>query len=192
MAAEKVYNVVRSTTFKEIVMGAGVILDTFEPTTGTVDPAALLCSSSGGFAFADKPDFKDLGADIDNCPKNTKELKKIDKREVTITGTSVTFTAALAARLAAAADVSEDKITPRDALKAEDFKDLWWVGEYGDKEGGMMAIHMMNTLSTGGLGFQTTDREKMKGNFVFTAHYSMAAQSTVPYEIYIKTGGVVV
>ena len=47
---------------------------------------------------------------------------------------------------------------------------------------------MMNTLSTGGFQIQSTDRAKGKFNFEYTAHYSMDAQTVVPFEVYVKAG----
>ena len=47
---------------------------------------------------------------------------------------------------------------------------------------------MLNALSTGGFKLQTADKDKGKMSFEFTGHYSMSAQDTVPFEIYIKKG----
>ena len=57
-------------------------------------------------------------------------------------------------------------------------------------DAGFVAIHMLNALNTGGFQIQSTDKEKGKFAFEFTGHYSMSAQDTVPYEIYIQQGGV--
>ena len=128
-----------------------------------------------------------------NCPKNTKQLKKLEDWDIKLSGTFVTVSAALAQRLAAAADIASDKITPRRDLDiTNDFKDVWFVGDYSDKNGatngGYVAIHMMNALSTGGFQIQTADKEKGKFAFEFTAHFSMDAQDTVPFEIYVHAG----
>lgn len=181
------------TTFDEIQLNAGVLLKSFEPTTGAIEVTNILGATTGGFQFADNVTYTDFGDDIDNCPKNMKELKKIDSHEVTASGNYVTVTAALAQALVGAADISDTKITPRNDLDAEkDFTDLWWVGDYssknGETNGGFIAIHMMNALNTG--GFRITTSDKAKGQFAFSymAHYSMEAQDTVPYEVYVKAG----
>lgn len=184
----RTYTQIRTNTFKEVQLGAGVILKTFEPGTGTISASDILFASTGGFNFSDTPTYMDMGADIDNCPKNTKELKQIESREVKLTGSAVTATPEVAKMLIGAADVAAEKITPRDVLKAADFDDIWWVGDYGDTDGGMVAIHMMNALSTDGFSIQTVDKDKGKYNFGFTAHYSIADMNTVPYEVYIKAG----
>ena len=77
-------------------------------------------------------------------------------------------------------------------LTDEDFSDIWFVGDYSDKngetKGGFVAIHMMSALSTAGFSWQTGDKAKGQFAFEYTAHYSMDAQDTVPFEIYVKAG----
>lgn len=179
-------------TFQSIQLNAGVLLSTFSPSSATVSDANILGATSGGITFTATPSFKDFGEDIDNCPKNTKELKKLDSWEVKCSGSFATVSASLAARLAAAADLASEKITPRVDLASADFADLWIVGDYSDKNGenngGYVAIHMINALSTGGFSIKTADKEKGKFDFEFTAHFSMSAQTTVPFEIYVHAG----
>jgi hypothetical protein len=109
-----------------------------------------------------------------------------------MSGTLLTMTTTTAKALIAAADVSGDKVTPRADLAAADFSDIWFVGDYSDKHGatkaGFIAIHMMNALSTGGFQLQTGDREKGRYDFEYTAHYSLEAQDTVPFEVYVHAG----
>lgn len=182
----------RENVFDEIQLNAGVLLKTFDPTTPTLSRANIIGATTGGVSFNDAPSFTDYGEDIDNCPKNTMELKRIDSREVTLSGTFVTVNKEMVASLAAAADVSGDKITPRDDLLVSDFTDLWWVGDYssknGNTKGGFVAVKMSNVLNTGGFQIQTSD--KAKGNFAFeyTAHYSFEDPTKVPYEVYVHTG----
>lgn len=47
---------------------------------------------------------------------------------------------------------------------------------------------MMNSLSTAGFAIQTGDKVKGQFAFEYTAHYSMTAQDTVPFEVYVKAG----
>lgn len=179
-------------TFDEIQLNAGILLKTFEPSTAEVTLENILGATSGGFQFADAVTYKDFGEDIDNCPKNMKELKKIDYHEITASGTYITVNAALIQSLVGAADVADTKITPRNNLKDADFTDLWWVGDYssknGETNGGYIAIHMMNVLNTGGFKIQTGDKAKGQFAFSYMAHYSMAMQDVVPYEVYVKAG----
>lgn len=180
------------TTFSELQLNAGILLSEFSPTDGTFDVANIMGATSGGIEFSAVAEFVDNGEEIDNCPKNMKELKEIDTWEITMSGTFATVNANLVKSLIGPADVSTTKITPRVDLQDADFTDIWWVGDYSDKNGetngGFVAIHMMNALSTGGFQIQTADKEKGQFEFEFTAHFSMDAQDTVPFEVYVKAG----
>lgn len=189
------YTQIPQDTFKNIQLNAGVLLKEFAPDTGTLKATDILGATSGGANFNATPSFIDFGEDIDNCPKNVKELKKLDGWEAKMSGTFVTVTAGLAAKLTGAADESGGKITPRNELKDSDFADLWWVGDYsaanedeGGGSAGFCAIHMLNSLSTGGFQIQSGDKTKGQFAFEFTGHYSMDAPETVPFEIYVKEG----
>lgn len=181
-------------TFERLQLNAGILVDNFTPSTGVV--GNLIGATTGGIQFQATNEYSDYGEDIDNCPKNMKELKKLDSIEAVMSGTFVTVTANAAKGLVGAADIDANDpthIIPRRDVLDEDFTDLWFVGDYSDvnngDNAGFIAIHMMNTLSTGGFQIQTSD--KGKGNFAFeyTAHFSMAAQDTVPYELFIVQGG---
>ena len=180
------------TTFDKLQLNAGVLLKNFNPTSASVEDADIIGATSGGVNFTATPSFVDFGEGIDNCPKNMKELKKLDSWDVTMGGTFITVDSAVAKMLIAAADASGDKITPRNNIKDADFTDLWWVGDYSSEnsetKGGFIAIHMMNTLSTGGFTIQSSDNSKGSFAFTFTAHFSMDKQDVVPFEIYIKAG----
>lgn len=182
-------------TFKELQLNAGVLVRTFDPATATISRTDIIGATSGGVNFSAVPTFSDFGEDIDNCPKNTKELKVLDEWEIAMSGTFVTISAESAKSMIGAADVdSEDstKIVPRNDLADEDFEDLWWIGDYSDENGetsgGFVAIHMLNTLSTGGFEIQTGDNEKGQFAFEYTAHYSIEDTEKVPFEVYVKAG----
>lgn len=183
------------TTFQNLQLNAGMLLTQFDPSAPAVVKSNIFGATTGGVTFSAIAQFSDYGEDIDNCPKNMKELKKLESWEVKMSGTFVTITADSAKTMIGAADVDDDdatKIVPRNDIEDEDFADMWWVGDYSDKNGdstgGFVAIHLLNSLSTG--GFQMKSADKGKGNFTFefTGHYSMNAQDTVPYEVYIKSG----
>lgn len=183
------------TTFQELQLNAGILLSDFTPATGAVDEADLLGATTGGVSFTATPTYSDFGEDIDNAPVNVKELKRLDSWEVTMSGTFVTIDTALAKKLIGAADIGSPdstKVTPRNDLTDTDFTDLWWVGDYSDKtgatNGGFVAVHMLNALSTGGFQIQSDNREKGQFAFEFTGHYSLTDQTVVPFEVYIKAG----
>lgn len=183
------------TAFKEIVLNAGVLLSEFSPSSTKVESTDIIGATTGGLNFSAVPSYNDFGEDIDNCPKNMKELKKLDTWDVKLTGTFVTVTTKNAKSMLAAADIGtsdQTKITPRGDLKEEDFNDIWLVADYSDKNGdtngGYVAIHMMNALSTGGFQIQTGDKNKGNFSFEYSGHYSINSQSTPPFEMYIKAG----
>ena len=187
------YTQIPADTFQQIQLNAGILLDNFDPETAEI--GSLLGATTGGINFTDTPEFVDFGEDIDNCPKNTMELKKLDSREVKMTGTFVTVTVDTAKLLSGIADIDSNNsahIVPRNDLEASDFTDIWWVGDYSDENtganAGFVAIHLMNALSTTGFQIQSTDKAKGQFAFEFTGHYSISAQSVVPYEIYIQSG----
>mgnify|MGYP001625381709 FL=1 len=183
------------TAFQTLQLNAGILLSNFTPGTGTVEENDILGATSGGVNFTATPTYSDFGEDIDNCPVNVLELKKLDSWEVTMSGTFITVDTALAKTLIGAADIGtgdKTKVTPRNDVLETDFSDIWWVGDYSDKNGntngGYLAIHMLNGLSTGGFQLQSGNRAKGQFSFEFTGHYSIDAQDTVPFEVYVKAG----
>lgn len=186
-----VFSRIPEDTFKNIQLNAGMLVRSFNPSTMVID--GLMGATTGGVSFTATPTFEDFGADIDNCPKNSLELKKLTEWAVAMSGTFVTIDLDTAKTLVGAGEISGNKIIPRNDVLKTDFEDIWWVGDYSDvntgESAGFCAIHMLNALNTGGFAIQSSD--KGKGNFAFNfeGHYSMDAQDTVPFEVYVKGGG---
>ena len=186
-------------TFKKLQLGAGLLATEFDPATGEVDKDNIIGATSGGVSFEATPSFSDFGEDIDNCPKNTKELKKLDGWDAKMSGSFVTMdTKAAVSVIGTAAVASDDltKVVPRNSVDAKDFKDIWWVGDYSDinedgtsaGKAGFIAIKLISALSTGGFKIQSGDKAKGTFEFEYTGHYSLENIDTVPFEIYIKAG----
>ena len=138
-------------TFKQLQINAGIILKDFTPASGTFKAADQLGATTGGVTFTATPTFSDYGDDVDNCPKNMKELKRQESIEAKASGTFVTMSTAVAKSLIATADIDAQdstKIVPRLDLADSDFDDLWIVGDYSDKngeqKGGFISIHIGN------------------------------------------------
>lgn len=186
------YTKIPETTFQNLQLNAGVLLSDFDPEDAAVANENIIGATTGGVNFTATPTFSDYGEDIDNCPKNMMELKKLDSWEISMSGTYVTVDANAVKALVGAADVSSNKITPRNDVLLTDFTDVWWVGDYSDQNGetngGYVAVHMMNALSTGGFAIKSSDNGKGNFAFTYTAHYSMSKQETVPFEVYVKAG----
>lgn len=187
------YTQIPAGTFEQIQLNAGILVDNFNPATGVI--GNLLGATTGGINFTDSVAYNDFGEDIDNCPKNTKELKKLDSHDAKMSGTFVTVTAATAKKLVGAADIDgsdSTHIVPRNDVLSGDFQTVWWIGDYSDENtganAGFIAIKLLNALSTGGFQIQSTDKGKGQFAFEFTGHYSINAQDVVPYEIYVRQG----
>lgn len=177
-------------TFDEIQLNAGILLKDFKPETGTMKMTDLIGATSGGVNVVATPEYTDFGEDIDNAPTNVKELKKLTAWSVTMSGNFVTVSAEMAKMLIGAADMEgEHKIIPRSDILDTDFTDLWWVGDYGkdnsEENGGFLAVHMLNSLSTGGFNIQSANKGKGQLSFEFTGHYSIKDQTKVPFEVYV-------
>lgn len=176
--------------FEKLVLNAGLLVDDFTPESGEI--GNIIGATSGGIAFEATPSYTDFGDDIDNCVKNAKELKKLESWEAKLSGTLLSVSAATVKDLVGAADVEGIKVIPRNDIADGDFSDVWLVCDYsqfnGDKNGGFVAVHLMNALSTGGFKIQSGDKAKGTFAFEYTAHYSMAEQSKVPFEIFVKSG----
>ncbi len=189
------YTKIPADTFKQLQINAGILLSDFTPATGEYEPEDQLGATTGGVTFSAIPTFSDYGEDVDNCPKNTMEMMRLDDVEVKLTGTFITATTTSVKSLMAAADIDgtdTTKVVPRRDLLTADFADIWLVGDYSDKngatKGGRIAIRLMNALSTGGFRLKTADRNKGQMAFEYKAHYSMSKQDVVPYEVYISAG----
>lgn len=190
------YTKIPADTFKNIQLNAGILASEFDPEEQEYN--GILGATSGGVNFTATPTYEDFGADIDNCPTNTKELKKLTEWAVSMAGTFVSVTPELAKKLVAAGDIDAQNAThiiPRNDIYESDFEDLWFIGDYSnvnedsaDGNAGFIAIHVMNALSTGGFQIQSSNKAKGTFSFTFTGHYSMADQDTVPFEIYIVEG----
>lgn len=186
-------------TFKKLQLNAGILTTEFNPATGELSASNIIGATSGGVSFEATPSFTDFGEDIDNCPKNTKELKKLDSWEAKMSGSFVTMDTNVATSVIGTAAVASDdqtKVVPRNYVEAKDFKNIWWVGDYSDinedgssaGKAGFIAIKLINALSTGGFKIKSGDKAKGTFEFEYTGHYSSENIDTVPFEIYIKAG----
>ena len=186
-------------TFKKLQLNAGILTTEFDPATGELSASNIIGATSGGVSFEATPSFSDFGEDIDNCPKNTKELKRLDSWEAKMSGSFVTMDTKAAVSVigtAAVASGDQTKVVPRNSVDANDFKDIWWVGDYSDVnddgssagKAGFIAVKLINALSTGGFKIQSGDKAKGTFEFEYTGHYSIESTDIVPFELYIKAG----
>ena len=171
--------------FSGLQIDAGVLLNTFDPTDPAIADGAIICATTGGINPQCIPTYSDYGEDVDNVPNNMKEFKHLDGWDCKIATTSLGTTPALIKMALGCADIdgsNSSKIIPRRNLNQTDFSDLWWVGDRAD--GGLVAIRLMNALSTGGFSLQTTKNGKGQISIEITGHVSINAQDVVPMEFY--------
>ena len=190
---------VAADAFQNLQLNAGMILTEFNPSspgTPTSIKAKALVATSGGATFQANPTYIDFGEDIDNVPTNTLQLKRIDHYEPQISGTGKTANPeALEAFLGAFTKTTTSgvaKYVPNPELSEDDFNDIWWVGDYSDKNGdtngGFIAIKLMNALNTGGFQLKSNDGGKGDLAFNFLGHYDIENIDSVPFEVYQKDG----
>ena len=184
-------------TFENLVLNAGILVDEFTPATGVI--GNILGATTGGIEFSTNPTYTDFGEDIDNVPANTKQLKRLQSFDPTMSGTFLTVDTTAVKSLIGAADVGTSdttKVVPRDQLLQADFDDVWWVGDYSDKNvddesthtAGYIAIHLMNALNTAGFKITSSKDNKAQMAFEYHGHYDISNISTPPFEIYVKAG----
>lgn len=177
-----------------ISTNAGVILSDFDPKTpATAEDirSNILFATTGGVSVTCAMTMSDYGADIDNCPKNTKEMARIDGWECRMSGTALTIkNGADVTRLFGAADTNADGdvdvVAPKHHFDTDaDFNDLWLVCPYG-VSGGFVAVHLSNALNTGGFSLQTSDDGKGQYPFDFLGFTSIDEPTEVPFKFYLK------
>lgn len=178
------FTVIPQDTFESLQLNAGVLLKTFDPATvKEPNDEDIICATTGGITASCVPTFADLGDDVDNCPKNMKELMNLESWECKMSFTSLgTSPAGIKLALGCADIDGTTKIVPRSELAQTDFSDVWWVGDRAD--GGCVAIQLKNALSTGGFSLKTTDKGKGNTSVELTGHVSIDNQKEVPMVFY--------
>lgn len=185
------FSQVPATTFSTLQMNAGILVDDFTPATGVI--GNILGATTGGLTFNANPTYEDFGADVDNVPANTKQLKRVTAYDPAVSGNFVTMSASLAAKLSGAGTTASTKFTPAHGFVTDVVDDLWIIGDYSDKNtgaanAGYVAIHIIDALNTAGFQWTTTKDGKGQFAFDFHGHYDMTNPDVVPYEIYVKAG----
>ena len=171
-------------TFEALQLDAGVLLNHFNPDFPMISNEDIICATTGGITATCQPTFSDLGADVDNCPNDTKELKHLDSWLAKLGFTALGTSKELLRTSLGAADINSETgaIKPRRDLKQSDFNDIWWVGDKAN--GGYVAVRLINALSTSGIVLKTTKNGKGQITTEITGHVSINNQDTMPMEWY--------
>ena len=191
------YTSIPQTAFSELQLDAGILLKNFdiESAGGGLagfEDSDIICATTGGINPVCTPTFSDLAEDVDNAPANLKEYKHLDSWECSISTTLLGMDANSIKLALGSADINASpftnplahgaKISPRRSLSQDDFEDIWWVGDRAD--GGLVAIRLLNGLSTGGFSLQTSKNGKGNISVTITGHVSVENQDKVPMEFY--------
>ena len=182
------FSVVSQDVFDEFQVDAGVLLKSFDPANPELVDKDIICATTGGINPTCVPTYSDWGEDVDNCPNGMMELMDLEGWECTLGFTALNTTPEVIRMALGAADIdaASGKITPRRDLKDTDFADIWWVGDRTD--GGLVAIRLINALSTSGFSLQTTKNGKGQIAVTLAGHVSINAQDVVPMEFYVQEG----
>ena len=184
------YTVIPENAFSGLQVDAGILLFNFDieeaikGNTGFTD-ADIICATTGGINPSCVPTYSDYAEDVDNAPTNLKEFKHLDGWDCKVSTSSLGNSPELIRLALGAADIDlteKGKIVPRRSLKQSDFRDIWWVGDRAD--GGLVAIQILNALSSGGFSLQTTKNGKGTVSLEITGHVSIEAQDVVPMQFY--------
>lgn len=174
--------------FDEFQVDAGVLLKNFNPENPELIDVNIICATTGGINPTCVPTYSDFGEDVDNVAAGTKELMRLEGWETTLGFTALNTTPETIRMALGAADIeaSSGKIKPRRNLKDTDFADVWWVGDRSD--GGLVAIRLINALSSSGFSLQTTKNGKGQIAVTLAGHVSIKEQDVVPMEFYVHSG----
>lgn len=177
---------ISSDVFNTIQVDAGTLVTEFSTTTPTLNKSKILCATTGGITISCVPTFSDFGEDIDNCPLMTKEMKHLDSWECTFSTTALGVTPEMIKFSLGAATRTGSTIKPNSAVDSSHFtSELWWVGDKAG--GGLVAVKLINALSTGGFSLQTGKNSKGQVSLTVTGHVTMANPDIVPMEFYVST-----
>ena len=185
------YTQIPQDTFDAMQLDAGILLKNFDLESATAGSAGFtdndfICATTGGITAECNAEYSDLAEDVDNAPSNMREFLHLDGWTCSLAFTSLS-TDVDGIRLAlGAADIDGTKVTPRRDVKLTDFTDVWWVGDKAN--GGFLAIHLMNALSSEGFSLKTEKAGKGQTDVTLTGYVSLQNQNVVPMEFYSIDG----
>lgn len=186
------YTQIPKDTFDALQLDAGILLYNFSIKDAMAKGGTgfkeedFICATTGGITAECKAEYSDLAEDVDNAPVNLKEFLHLDGWTCTLGFTSLSNDVKGIRLALGAADVEGDKVTPRRDVKQSDFRDVWWVGDKAN--GGFVAIHLMNALSSEGFSLSTEKAGKGNIDVTLTGYVSINEQNVVPMEFYSIDG----
>lgn len=182
---------VTNDTPENLLLNAGVLLSSFDPSTPTIPSSDIIGATRGGATFSAVPTIHQVAAD--GAPTNMVGMDRIDEWVVTLNATLIEFKEGnIQLAFGSSLHYSEVQSQTHDVAKYDvehdlintDYKDIWWVGPKSD--GSIIAIHIVNGLNKSGFTVTVTDKGEATLPISIIAHYdmSMIAQGKAPFEIY--------
>lgn len=167
-------------TAQNLQLGAGAILKSKYVRGTTLSAENILSATNGGLSFTAVPQW--FTPSVDGIFSNVKGAgKRITNWVVTLSFTAVEADAEVIAKALGCADIDGNVITGRHTINAEDYSDIYAIGEKGD--GSVIQITLKNALNTNGLSLQTTNNGNGGIAFTVEANYDIADLDTPPFEI---------
>ena len=164
-------------TFEKIGLNAGVLLNKFTSVEAIADED-IIGATRGGSTITVPSTMRNIS--VDGVRGNTAESYVVDGWTPTFAFTLLTTDKVRTQMALGVADITEDgKVIPRHTVKAEDFKDYYWVGERSD--GVAIVMCLKNAISTGGLSWRTTANGEVESSITLTGNYTTADQDTAPF-----------
>lgn len=138
----------------------------------------------GGSAFLVETEYREISADGDFGPVEGRIV--IDRQVAKLTVNALElFTAANMTKYYPATSntsgATEDTFTGTLSIVAGDFNDVVWTGK--TKDGKSVVITIENALNMGNLEWTLEDKNEVVPSLEFTAAYSEAARTTVPWNV---------
>lgn len=188
----KKFTKVMPNAWDHIQINAGVVVTGFDPTDGSY--TGILGATGDGLTFNPNPSYEDFGSDIDNCPPNTKQLKRLVSYDPSLSGTFKTITQALAAMLGPGTlNSTTGAITPAMELTDAMFQDVTVIGDYSKtntdvsttQKAGWCAVTIKRALNITGYQWKTNKDGKGEFAFDFHGHYDLDNIDDPPFEYYV-------
>lgn len=176
---------VTTNTKKNLQLGAGVFTTEYTE-GGTISSSAIIGATRGGGSFAAVPTIRQIEAD--GLPTYTKDFEVIDEWTATLNTTMIEFKKdAVLLALGGGAKATESgqvtKITASKEITAEQYKDIFWIGNLMD--GRKAVIKLKNALSLSGFNLTITNKGEGTYAVTLTGHYDLEDLDTAPFEIWI-------
>lgn len=169
-----------SNTALNLQLGAGAVLKNKYVKGINITANDILSATNGGITFSAVPQF--FTPTVDGIFENVKGAgRRIINYVVTLSFTAVEASANVLAKALGCADINGNVITGRHNIKAEDYANIYAIGEKGD--GSVIQITLKNAINTSGLNLSTVNNGNGGITFTFNANYDINDLDTPPFEI---------